>query len=162
MSLWILFKNIQKEFEGERVKVLIGIYLLVVVFMSGCSDITGEQIIKKYKENPRKSGIREDIITHDLLPDMREDAKKDLLAIGYAKECFTKATALKDAEVCRVSIVKKYGDEYSFQPFKEWNSEKKEQVLDFLNYNEKSAECYLKAKKARDILPCHEPKDPDF
>jgi hypothetical protein len=159
---WKFIKKLQKEFEGERVKVFIGIYLLVVVFMSGCSDITGEQIIKKYKENPRKGGLREDIITHDLLPDMREDAKKDLLAIRYAKECFIKATDLKDAEVCRVSIVQKYGNEYSFEPFKEWNSEKKEQVLDFLNYNEKSAECYSKAKKARDILPCYEPKDPDF
>jgi len=143
-------------------KLLLVSCIVSTLFMTACSDVTAEQIIKKYKEHPRKGGIREDIITHDLLPEMKKDAKQDLLAISYAQSCFTNAKSVPEAEVCRNAIVKKYGEEYSFNPFHVWNSKMKQKVLDFLNYNKASAECYAKANEAKDILPCNDPKDPDF
>jgi len=133
-----------------------------VLFLTACSDITTEQILQKYRENPRRGGIREDIITHDLLPEMKKDAKEDIIAINFAQNCFSKANNITEAERCRYIIVDKYGDEYSFRPFKKWDLSMQQKVLTFLTFNKESAECYLKANKARDILPCKDPKDPDF
>lgn len=149
MNLWILFK---KSF----------FFTLLLIFISACSDITTQQILQKYRENPRQGGIREDIITHDILPDIRKDAQQDLIAIEYAQSCFSKAKSIEEAEVCRHTISSKYGQEYSFEAFTKWNDTIKQKVLDFLASNKASVECYAKAKKAHDILPCKDPIEPNF
>jgi len=147
---------------GKFIKIVMFTIVVSTFFMTACSDITTKEVIKKYRENPRRGGVREDIITHDLLPDIKKDAKQDLIAISYAEDCFSVAQSVEDAEACRIKIVKRYGDEYSLPSFTKWNESTKQKVLDFFIFNKASAECYIRAEKARDILPCKDPIDPNF
>jgi len=56
----------------------------------------------------------------------------------------------------------KYGEEYRFEPFTTWNKTKQQKVLAFLEHNEEAVRCYAAAKKARDIIPCKDPIEPQF
>jgi len=142
-------------------KVLISI-MLVVGFTACSIGLDAQQIVKKYRQSPRDNGLRAEIIEEDIIPFYKENATKDLEAMSYAKKCFNNALTTQEANECRTLIVDKYGDDYSFDKFKIWDKDMKQKMNDFLDNNTEAISCYAKAKKAKDILPCKDPIDPNF
>ena len=139
------------------------IILSIALFFSACSiAIDSQEVINKYRKLPIKDGIRATIIEDEILPEFHKEAPHQLKAIAYAKECFSKAKDVQEANICTKKIVNEFGDEFSFDEFDVWDETMKSKMMNFLNHNEESLECYMKAKKADDIIPCKDPTDPRF
>jgi len=143
-------------------KYLLSLFILSVFW--GCSmDVDAVKVIQKYKEDPRRDGsIREAVIEEDILPQYHKEAKHQIAAIRFAKKCYIKTSDVTQANDCRKATVNKFGDEFDFNEFKVWDKEMKQKVMNFLNDNEVAVLCYDRAKKAKDLLHCPDPKDPDF
>ena len=143
-------------------KIQLVILSLTLLFSACSSTIDSQNVINKYRKLPIKDGVRAAIIEDDILPEFHKEAPHQLKAIAYAKRCFTKAKDVQEANICTKKIVNKFGDEFAFDKFDGWDETMKSKMMDFLNHNEESLECYLKAKKADDIIPCKDPIDPNF
>ncbi len=135
--------------------------LIVVVLATGC-DIDIQDVVDKYRKNPKEGSLVEEIINKDIIPEVKRHGRADLIAMEYAKRCFTKASTVKEANICRVNIINKYGNEYKFNKFNRWDMDMKNRVLGFLNHNTSAISCYLKADKAKDIIGCKDPIEPNF
>ena len=141
------------------------IFLFVgIILFNGCSlDIDTASIIKKYKEDPRRDGsLREEIIEQDILPEFHKETPHQLQAIRFAKKCYRRAQDVKMANSCRKETVQRFGDEFDFNEYKVWDESMKQKVMNFLNDQEVFILCYDRAKKAKDILSCPDPKEPNF
>jgi hypothetical protein len=154
--------KIEKLDRGETMYIKnITFGLIVVGLLGGCSTDIGD-IADKYRANPKKGTLVEEIITEDIIPEIKKYGKTDLIAMEYANRCFTKASTPKEANICRVNIVKKFGNDYSFNKFKIWDKATKQKVLNFLSHNTSAVSCYMRADEAKDIIGCKDPIDPNF
>jgi len=135
--------------------------LIVVGLLGGCSTDIGD-IADKYRANPKKGSVVEGIITKDIIPEVKKYGKRELIAMEYANRCFTKASTVDEANICRVNIVKKFGNDYSLDKFQSWDKPTKQKVLNFLSHNTSAISCYMKANEAKDIIGCKDPIDPNF
>jgi hypothetical protein len=143
-------------------KTQLNILFLAFLF-SGCSlTIDTQEVITKYRQLPIKDGVRAAIIEDEILPEFHKEAPHQLNAIAYAKRCFMQAQNTQEANLCTKKIVATFGDEFAFHKFNVWDKKMKSKMMDFLNHNKESLECYMKAEKADDIIPCKDPVEPNF
>ncbi len=132
-------------------------------FLSACSvTIDSTEVIQKYRKFPRKDGVRAALIEEEILPVFHKEAPYQLEAISFAKGCFSKASNADEANQCTKKLVSKFGSEFDFNDFKSWEKDDKEKMMRFLDHNEAALECYMKSKKADDIIPCKDSIEPDF
>ena len=90
-----------------------------------------------------------------MLPQLKAEIRSQGKALQFAKECFGKASTLKDAKRCEESMDKMTGEtDEDIEGITEWNSQIKKETMKQINQGLKTVQCAERAKNMQEIQRC--------
>ena len=98
--------------------------------------------------------------TQKYYPKIHAQAIEDKKVLEFAKNCFTAAQDVKDANECNNGVLKRNPNFEDIEDFDKWNDETKKEVLEIIERNMHYLECMIAAKNITEMADrCDEPRD---
>ena len=111
------------------------------------------------KKGERATEVQEEAMKSSMMDAMWPRMKKKILAeskaLEFAKECFSDAGTLKEANICSHKMDEMSGEMSDPEDdLTEWNAKTKKETLGFIDQGLKSMECAKKANSMQDMQQC--------
>jgi len=97
----------------------------------------------------------EESMMNAMWPRMKKKILDEAKALEFAKECFSNADTVKEANTCSHKMDEMNGESSDPEDdFTEWNAKTKKETMGFIDQGLKSMECAKKANSMQDMQQC--------